>query len=103
GGLRRAGNLGRGEGHRDRDGRDQVPHHLTWSATLASPASAPSSSPSALEPLTPTAPIVSLPSLIGTPPRSAMTSASSRWAASSGVSVIRLAHSALVRPKVRAV
>ena len=61
------------------------------------------SSPSALDPLTPTAPIVSSPTLMGTPPRSANSPMSSRYAASSGVSAVRLAHSALVRPKVRAV
>src|SRR5262249_7350292 len=77
--------------------------YFNWSATLAIPALAHFSSPSELEPLTPTAPMVSLPTLIGTPPRSAMTSASPRWAASSGISAVRLAHSALVRPKVRAV
>ena len=77
--------------------------YFNWSATLARPAMAHFSSPSELDPLTPTAPIVSLPTLIGTPPRSAITSASSRWAASSGISVVRFAHSALVRPKVRAV
>ena len=84
-------------------GRELQPDHFNWSATLARPAMAHFSSPSELDPLTPTAPIVSLPTLIGTPPRSAMTSASSRWAASSGISVVRFAHSALVRPKVRAV
>jgi hypothetical protein len=84
-------------------GRELQPAHFNWSATLARPAMAHFSSPSELDPLTPTAPIVSLPTLIGTPPRSAMTSASSRWAASSGISVVRFAHSALVRPKVRAV
>lgn len=52
--------------------------HFNWSATLARPAMAHFSSPSELDPLTPTAPIVSLPTLMGTPPRSAMTSASSR-------------------------
>ena len=52
--------------------------HFNWSATLARPAMAHFSSPSELDPLTPTAPIVSLPNLMGIPPRSAMTSASSR-------------------------
>ena len=77
--------------------------YLSWSATLATPAMAHFSSPSELDPLTPTAPIVSLPILIGTPPRSAMTSSSCRWAAMSGNSVVRFAQSADVRPKVRAV
>ena len=77
--------------------------YFSWSATLATPAMAHFSSPSELDPLTPTAPIVSLPILIGTPPRSAMTSSSCRWAASSGNSVVRFAQSPEVRPKVRAV
>src|SRR5467141_1051868 len=76
---------------------------LSCSATLATPALAQASSLVWLDPLTPTAPMVSLPTLIGTPPPSAITSASWRCAARSAPSLVCCAHSSDGRRNVRAV
>ena len=77
--------------------------HLSWSATLAMPAMPQASScgPPFGAPLSPTPPIVSSPTLIGTPPWSGMTSVSARWPGT--LVSVRFANSMEVRPNVLAV
>src|SRR5207302_607322 len=77
--------------------------YLSWSATLSIPAlpQASSCGPPLGAPLSPTAPSVSLPILIGTPPWSGITSVNARWPET--LVSVRCAHSSVVPPNVFAV
>src|SRR6185503_1228855 len=70
------------------EGSRNLPY-FSRAATLAMPARAQASSCSSVDPALPTAPMVSVPIWIGTPPLSARMSARSRCAALPGFSAVR--------------